>query len=56
MAKNINGRPHIPKNVQSLLWLRAGGRCEFRGCNKILYEDNVTRDPVNESNIAHIIR
>jgi len=55
MAKNINGRPHIPKNVQSLLWLRAGGRCEFRGCNKILYEDNVTRDPVNESNIAHII-
>lgn len=55
MAKNNSGRPHIPKAVQSLLWLRAGGRCEFRGCNKILYEDNVTRDPINESNIAHII-
>lgn len=55
MAKNNSGRPHIPKPVQSLLWLRAGGRCEFRGCNKILYEDNVTQDPINESNIAHII-
>lgn len=50
-----NSRPHIPKAVQSLLWLRAGGRCEFRGCNKILYEDNVTQNPINESNIAHII-
>ena len=48
-------RPHIPKKTQTLLWLKAGGRCEFRGCNKILYEDNVTKDPINESNIAHII-
>ena len=52
---NKSGRPHIPKPVQSLLWLRAGGRCEFRGCNKILYEDDVTKDPINGSNIAHII-
>ena len=55
MAKRNGRRPHIPKTVQSLLWLRAGGRCEFKGCNKILYEDNVTQDPINESNIAHII-
>lgn len=48
-------RPAIPRKVQSLLWLKAGGRCEFRGCNKILYEDQVTQDPINESNIAHII-
>lgn len=54
MAKE-NLRPKIPKNVQSLLWLRAAGRCEFRGCNKILYEDQTTQDPINESNIAHII-
>ena len=52
---NKIGRPHIPKKVQTHLWLRAGGRCEFRGCNKILYEDNVTQDPINGSNIAHII-
>ena len=48
-------RPHIPKAIQEHLWLRAGGRCEFRGCNKILFEDVVTQDPINESNIAHII-
>lgn len=55
MAKANNSRPHIPKSVQTHLWLRAGGRCEFRGCNKILYEDNVTQDPINGSHIAHII-
>lgn len=55
MAFKTQNRPHIPKTVQTHLWLRAGGRCEFRGCNKILYEDQVTQDPINESNIAHII-
>lgn len=55
VMSNKTGRPHIPKKVQTHLWLRAGGRCEFRGCNKILYEDNVTQDPINGSHIAHII-
>ena len=55
MATNTKSRPHIPKSVQTHLWLRAGGRCEFRGCNRILYEDQVTQDPINEANIAHII-
>ena len=55
MAKGKNNRPPIPENTKIHLWLRAGGRCEFNGCNKILYEDNVTSDPINESNIAHII-
>ena len=50
-----NGRPTIPKAIRTHLWLRAGGRCEFRGCNKILYEDDVTQDPINGSHIAHII-
>ena len=48
-------RPPIPELVKKHLWLRAGGRCEFRGCNRILYEDDITQDPINESNIAHII-
>lgn len=55
MTKAKTKRPHIPKPIQEHLWLRAGGRCEFRGCNKLLYEDDVTQDPINESNIAHII-
>lgn len=48
-------RPNIPASVKMHLWLRAGGRCEFKGCNKILYEDDVTQNPINGSNIAHII-
>ena len=55
MATDNTKRPHIPKAVQTHLWLRAGGRCEFRGCNKILYEDNVTQDPINGAHIAHIV-
>ena len=55
MSRTGKNRPHIPKTTQNLLWLRACGRCEFRGCNKLLYEDAVTTDPINESNIAHII-
>lgn len=55
MASKTQRRPVIPPKVQSHLWLRAAGRCEFRGCNKLLYEDQVTQDPINESNIAHII-
>lgn len=55
LATDNTKRPHIPKAVQTHLWLRAGGRCEFRGCNKILYEDNVTQDPINGAHIAHIV-
>lgn len=50
-----NKRPTIPQAIKNLLWLRAAGRCEIRGCNRILYEDDITQDPINESNIAHIV-
>ena len=29
-------RPAIPENVKRELWIKSGGRCEFRGCNKYL--------------------
>ena len=32
-------RPNIPRAVQRELWIKSGGRCEFRGCNKYLYKD-----------------
>ena len=32
-------RPAIPENVKRELWIKSGGRCEFRGCNKYLYKD-----------------
>ena len=37
------------------LWIKSGGRCEFRGCNKYLYKDGVTKQPRNLANIAHIV-
>ena len=37
------------------LWVRAGGRCEFRGCNAYLLEDELTANTVKLANIAHIV-
>ncbi len=38
-----------------LLWVKAGGRCMYRGCNKSLYQDIITKRDFNQSYIAHII-
>lgn len=46
---------HIPDSVKRDLWFAAHGRCEFAGCNKILFKHNVTMDNCNISNYAHII-
>ena len=45
----------IPDNVKALLWLRAGGRCQFEGCNDPLWEDGLTTLPMNASQMAHIV-
>lgn len=37
------------------LWVAAGGRCQYPGCNKPLYRDDLTLADMNCSNIAHII-
>lgn len=55
MTNNNHKRPHIPTNIQFKLWLAAGGRCEFPGCNEIVHRDGLTLKEVNWSNIAHII-
>lgn len=53
--KKKAGRVAIPQKVQNQLWARAAGRCEFRGCNKILYTDDLTKLKDNLSVISHII-
>lgn len=45
----------IPDGVKSLLWLRAGGRCQFAGCNEALWQDALTTLPMNASQMAHIV-
>ncbi len=37
------------------LWVQAGGRCEFNGCNDYLLIDSLTLNKANYSNIGHIV-
>jgi len=46
---------YIPEKIKILLWGKAGGRCEYRGCNDCLYRDDLTKAEFNQSYIAHII-
>lgn len=49
------GRPTIPQQTVSELWGRAAGRCEFRGCNELLYRDGLTQQRSNLAIISHIV-
>lgn len=44
-------------SVTTLLMLcaRAGGRCEFDGCNRVLFRDDITLHEFNDTNVAHIV-
>lgn len=48
-------RPTIPPKTVTRLWLAAGGRCEYPGCNKPLWRDDLTMKRLNQSYIAHIL-
>lgn len=45
---------NIDLKVERELWAKAAGRCEFNGCNRILYKSSVTQERVNISEKAHI--
>ena len=45
----------VPKLTQILLFTRAGGRCEFDGCNEYLLEHHVTLSEANFAEMAHIV-
>jgi len=45
---------HIAITIQTELWGRAAGRCEFAGCNKPLWKSSVTNERVNIAQKAHI--
>lgn len=44
----------IRRPVESMLWGRAAGRCEFDGCNRVLSRSSVTQEQVNIAQKAHI--
>lgn len=45
----------IPHRVRLLLYVHAGGRCEFDGCNTYLFEDSLTLTEGNFGEAAHIV-
>ena len=45
----------IPDKTVSALWAASGGRCEYRGCNQVLYMDLLTKAISNRAYIAHIV-
>lgn len=45
----------IQELVKILLFARAGGRCEFDGCNKYLLEHHLTLTAGNYAQVAHIV-
>lgn len=49
-------RASIPQRIQSALWARAGGRCEYRGCNESLVGDLIAgKEDGLYGFIAHIV-
>lgn len=45
----------IPPIIRLLITTKAGGRCEFQGCNKYLLEHPLTINMGNFSQLAHIV-
>lgn len=45
----------ISNKNKYLLWVKSGGRCQYRGCNKSLYQDIITKRNFNQAYIAHIV-
>jgi len=46
---------YIPEKVKIRLWGKAGGRCQYDGCNTQLYIDSLTKAEFNIAYIAHIV-
>lgn len=44
----------VSATVRLLLFVRAGGRCEFDGCSRYLIEHHLTGAPGNFAQVAHI--
>jgi hypothetical protein len=46
---------NISLHNRYILWGKSAGRCQFRGCNKTLFTDALTKGEFNQAYIAHIV-
>ena len=54
-ASPVKQTRSFSRSTEILLAVRAGGRCEFVGCNQFLFEHPLTRRSGNFSEKAHIV-
>ena len=45
----------IPPRTVVALWTKSGGRCEYRGCNELLWQDKISMREVNGGLVAHVV-
>ncbi|RYD81515.1 MAG: SAVED domain-containing protein [Verrucomicrobiaceae bacterium] len=45
---------HIKRDVERELWGRAAARCQFKGCNELLYKSPLTQEKIHLAEKAHI--
>lgn len=48
-------RKSIKEKTRLKLWVKSGGRCEMKHCNKLVYQHSMTLSDGNFADIAHII-
>jgi len=46
---------YIPERIKIRLWGKAGGRCQYSGCNTPLWRDSLTKVEFNKAYLAHIV-
>lgn len=51
----MGDRKTIGADASRRLWVAAGGRCEYRGCNRYLLEDELTGYALNLAEQAHVV-
>lgn len=51
----IQSTRNIKKHTEIDLWVAAGGRCQFRGCNAFLRRHHVSGSDGNFAELAHIV-
>ena len=45
---------YVPERIKICLWGKAGGRCQYDGCNQPLYRDGITQYEFNSAYVAHM--
>ena len=54
-SESMITRSSIPEHTRLKLWVKAAGRCEFKGCNEPVWRNNLTLSDRNFAEVAHIV-